>query len=111
MAMPTTRPGNMSGEMRKVAMASRPGKRPRTSAMAHNVPSPSATAVENAAICSDVSNEGQSPRVIASLSYQRTDQSGGGSVKTLEEPNETATVTKSGVIRKTTVKIAASQIN
>src|SRR5882757_248379 len=107
MAMPTTRPGSISGETRKVAMASRPGKRPRTRAMAQSVPSARATTVEKAATSIDVSSEGKSPRVPARLSYQRIDQSGGGREKTLDEPNETATVTTSGVIRKITVKSAA----
>src|SRR6267154_5559269 len=107
MAMPTTRPGSISGKTRKVAMASRPGKWPRTRAMAQSVPSTRATTVEKAATSIDVSSEGQSPRVPARLSYQRIDQSGGGSEKTLDEPNETATVTTSGVIRKITVKSAA----
>src|SRR4051812_18436539 len=107
MAMPTTRPGSISGEIRKVAIASRPGKRPRTRAMAQSVPSTSATAVEKAAICSDVSSEGHRPRVLASRSYQCVDQSGGGRVKMLDEPNDTATVTTSGVIRNTTVNRAA----
>ena len=88
-------------------MASRPGKRPRTRAMAQSVPSTRATTVEKAATSIDVSSAGQSPRVPARLSYQRIDQSGGGRVKTLDEPNETATVTTSGVIRKITVNSAA----
>src|SRR5260370_170922 len=74
-------------------------------------PSAGASTVEKAATCSDVSSEGQRPRVTVSLSYQRSDQPGGGKEKTLDEPKETATVTKSGVIRKTTVKIAAIHIS
>ena len=104
MAMPTTRPGSISGETRKVAIASRPGKRPRTRAMAQSVPSTRATAVEKAATCSDVEQRGPQAARVGERSYQRSDQSGGGRVKTLDEPNETATVTTSGVIRKTTVK-------
>src|SRR5471032_96880 len=98
MAMPITRPGSISGEIRKVAIESRPGKRPRTRAMAQRVPSTRATAVEKAAIWIEVRSEGHRPRAVASLSYQRSDQSGGGRVNTLDEPNETATVTSSGVI-------------
>src|SRR5476651_1312694 len=107
MAMPITRPGSISGEIRKVAIESRPGKRPRTRAMAQSVPSTRATAVEKAAIWIEVRSDGHRPRELASLSYQRNDQSGGGRLKTADEPNEAATVTTSGVIRKTTVKIAA----
>ena len=65
--------------------------------------------VEKAATSTDVSSAGQSPRVPARLSYQRSDQSGGGREKTLDEPNETATVTTSGVIRKITVKSTADR--
>ena len=65
-----------------------------------------ATAVETAAICSEVTSDGSRPRVLASRSYQRSDQSGGGRVNTVDEPNDTAMVTTSGVIRNTTVKAA-----
>ena len=65
-------------------------------------------AVATAATCSDVASEDHSPRALPSFSYQRSDQSGGGSVNTPEEPKETATVTTSGVIRNTTVNPAAS---
>ena len=91
-------------------MASRPGKRPRTRAMAQSVPSAMAMAVEIAATCSEVIKAGKRPRVLASRSYQRSDQSGGGRVKTVEEPNDTAMVTTSGVIRNTTVKAAMNQV-
>src|SRR5260370_19142183 len=111
MAMPTTRHGSMRGETRKVATAARPGKRPRTRAMAQSVASARATTVEKAATSIDVSSEGQSPRVPARLSYQRIDQSGGGREKTLDEPNETAMVTTSGVIRKITVKRGARHMS
>src|SRR6266851_3948219 len=104
MAIPITRPGSISGDTKKVAIVSLPGKRPRTSAMAQSVPSAMATAVETAATSSETTSAGKRPRVLASRSYQRSDQSGGGKVKTVEEPNETAMVTTSGVIRKTTVK-------
>src|SRR5262245_24720153 len=106
MAMPITRPGSISGETRKVEIASRPGKRPRTRAMAQSVPKVIETAVEIAATCSDTVSAGSRPRVLASRSYQRSDQSGGGSVKTVDEPNDTAMVTTSGVIRKITVAAA-----
>src|SRR4051812_48623617 len=103
MAMPTTRPGSISGDTRKVAIDSRPGKRPRTSAMAQSVPSTSATRVAKAATSTETSSAGHKPRVLASRSYQRDDQLGGGRLNTLDEPNEAATVTTSGVIRKITV--------
>ena len=104
-----TRPGSINGETRKVAIASRPRKRPRTSATAHSVPSTREISVERLAICTEVMTEAASPRVAGSRSYQRNDQSGGGSVKTEDEPKETATVTTSGVIRNTTAKAAITQ--
>ena len=90
-------------------MASRPGKRPRTRAIAQSVPSTMAMAVEMAATCSETMRAGSRPRVLASFWYQRSDQSGGGKVKTVDDPNETAMVTISGVIRNTTVKAAMNQ--
>src|ERR1700682_4144761 len=109
MAMPITKPGSISGDTRKVEIASRPGKRPRTRAMAQSVPSTMATAVETAATCSETTSAGKRPRVLGSRSYQRSDQAGGGRVKTVEEPKDTATVTRSGVIRNPTVKAAMNQ--
>src|SRR5262249_49987016 len=97
MAMPMTRPGSISGETRKVEIASRPGKLPRTSAMEQNVPSTRAMSVDNAAISTEVIRAGARPRVVASRAYHLSDQSGGGKVKTDEEPNDTAIVTASGV--------------
>src|ERR1700682_4286167 len=84
MAMPITKPGSISGDTRKVEIASRPGKRPRTRAMAQSVPSTMATAVETAATCSETTSAGRRPRVLASRSYPRSDQSGGGRAKTVE---------------------------
>ncbi len=90
-------------------MESRPGKRPRTSAMAQSVPSTSEMAVDSAAICTEVASAGHRPRVLGNWLYQRMDQAGGGRVKTAEEPKDTATVTTSGVIRKMMAKIAKTQ--
>src|SRR6266853_1726952 len=95
-------------EVRKAGASA--GTRTRTSAMAQSVPSTMATAVETAATCSETTSAGKRPRVLASRSYQRSDQSGGGRVKTVEEPNDTATVTTSGVIKNTTVPAATIQM-
>src|SRR5258705_3930010 len=109
MAMPITRPGSISGDTRNVEMASRPANCPRTSATVHNVPSTRAMMVDSAAISTDVTKDGARPLVVASRAYHLSDQSGGGSVNTDEEPKETATVTTSGSSRKTTTAAPTPQ--
>src|SRR5262245_39179104 len=96
-ATPTTRPGTISGDTSSVAIASRPRNRPRTSAIAHSVPSTSEIMVESAAIWTEASTDEINPCVAGSRSYQRVDQPAGGKVNTDDEPNDTITVTISGV--------------
>src|SRR6202011_1472296 len=77
--------------------------------MEQSVPSTSATRVESAAICTDVINDGARPFVAARRAYHLSDHSGDGRVNTAEEPNDTATVTMSGVSRKITAPAATTQ--
>ena len=74
-----TSPGIMSGEVTDVATASHPAKRPRWMPMAA-VPTRRDSAVETSARLSDRTTESHSLDFLDRPSYQRSDQSGGGSV-------------------------------
>src|ERR1700682_2539103 len=96
MAMPTTSPGSMSGETMKVASASRPGKRERTTAIAQSVPRSSETAVETSAMITDSRTADRKLSSRSMLPYQRSESPFGGKSKTGDDENDTPVVTTIG---------------
>src|SRR5262245_34736239 len=98
--MPRTKPGSISGEAMKVAMALPDGTRPRTTAIAHNVPSVSEMHVARNAICADNHTEASSDSAFRIALYQRQENPSGGNAKIVDGENDTATTITIGANRK-----------
>ena len=103
--MPSTRPGSISGEAMKVAIALPAGTSPRTTAMAHSVPSVSEMQVARNAICAESHTEESSESALRIASYQRQEKPSGGNEKIVEGENDTATTMTIGANRNTSTRI------
>src|SRR5262245_37021692 len=108
-AMPSTRPGIMSGELMKVAMASPPGTSRRTTAMAHSVPSTSDTHVEMNATWADSQAEASKPSALRIAEYHLSEKPCGGNEKTADSVTDTARTIRIGMKRKTRTKPSITQ--
>src|SRR5215216_7075010 len=106
--MPSTRPGSISGDAMKVAIALLAGTKPRTTAMAHSVPSSSEMQVEKNAICAESQTAETSVSFCATASYQRSDNPVGGNAKIADGENETATTIRIGANRN--IRTRASMV-
>src|SRR6218665_2996645 len=102
-ATPITKPGISSGDTRKASSAWRPRKCPCSMAMAHKVPSTSATAVEASATPTDRPTAAPRPALRPMASYQRQDQWPVSRSKTGLSLKDTSAITTSGASMKAAV--------
>src|SRR4051794_19410023 len=107
--MPSTRPGIISGETSAVAKTPAPGNFPRAIAMAASVPQTNEIAVDNSAISSDSSSDGQKPSSRPILPYQRVDAPVSGRSNTGVGEKLAAAITSSGAMRNSASPIAITQ--
>src|SRR5258708_173510 len=107
--MPSTSPGSISGEAMKVAMVFPAGTRPRTTAIAHSVPSVSEIAVARNATCADSQTDASSESALRMAWYQRQEKPSGGNEKIVDGENETATTITIGANRKISTRASTAQ--